>query len=380
MGAAATSITDAKRNESELRPNLKLAKKLAEVMGEIGYVQKRGKNAFHGYNYVKAADLAHAVRSRLASRNVIMLSDLVSSETREISANDGKVMQFCDVILSYTFHDGDTGESFSFRCPGSGADRGDKAVYKALTGSLKYAIRNAFLVPDESDPEADSKTDRDLEPDKKLQGHTYKTVWNGKNVEFHDFEHKSHEYCPQCKKDFEKLPPTAETGPDTQTQSIRKVGEKSPAEVSGREPPAPTQDKKKPDTIKAFLGDMVKAKEHLGKDVYYTILGANGVEHANELRTNDARKKVHQAMQEAYLDRKKSQPKPDLSEMMLKVCEGSGRTADSLLAYLAFMVHGDATKSLDGKESIMLPFVEAMLKKPPDEVRSLLAKYESELF
>jgi hypothetical protein len=37
---------------------------------------------------------------------------------------------------------------------------GDKAVLKAQTGALKYALRNAFLVPDDTDPEGDETTDK----------------------------------------------------------------------------------------------------------------------------------------------------------------------------------------------------------------------------
>jgi hypothetical protein len=43
---------------------------------------------------------------------------------------------------------------------GTGTDKGDKAVYKAMTGALKYGLRHAFLIPDESDPEADTSTDK----------------------------------------------------------------------------------------------------------------------------------------------------------------------------------------------------------------------------
>src|SRR5207244_7798356 len=43
---------------------------------------------------------------------------------------------------------------------GTGTDKGEKSVFKAMTGALKYGLRNAFLIPDESDPEADSSVDK----------------------------------------------------------------------------------------------------------------------------------------------------------------------------------------------------------------------------
>ena len=132
-----------------------LVKKLAEIMAEIDHVEKRGRNDFHKYNYVKAADLTHIVRDKLAARHIMFIPD--TEETRQFVIPAAKVdksdNQAILLTVRYTFYDGESGESISFRVPGCGADAGDKGVYKALTGSLKYALREAFLIPDESDPE-----------------------------------------------------------------------------------------------------------------------------------------------------------------------------------------------------------------------------------
>lgn len=137
-----------------------LVRKLAEVMGEIDFVAKLGRNEFQKYNYMRAADLAHAVRDKLSKRSIIMLSDVVEIRCYEIPAREG-VMQAIDLKVKYTFYDGDSKETLSFHGYGTGTDRGDKAAYKAHTGALKYAIRNSFLVPDESDPE-EEKTDKGI--------------------------------------------------------------------------------------------------------------------------------------------------------------------------------------------------------------------------
>jgi hypothetical protein len=129
-----------------------LVSKLAEIVSEIDHVEKRGRNEFHKYDYVKAADLANVVRDKLAARKIVMISDVLNSE-RFIIPGDKGDQQAVLLTVQYTFHDGESAETLSFRVPGCGADKGDKGVYKALTGSLKYALRNAFLIPDESDPE-----------------------------------------------------------------------------------------------------------------------------------------------------------------------------------------------------------------------------------
>lgn len=137
-----------------------LVKKLARIVSEIDHVDKRGTNEFHKYKYVKAADLAHAARKKLADANVILLSSVIYREDSKYETKNGETYLLSNIQVRYTFHDGDSGEQLSFDMPGSGADKGDKGIYKAITGSLKYALRNAFLVPDDSDPEADSSIDK----------------------------------------------------------------------------------------------------------------------------------------------------------------------------------------------------------------------------
>ena len=71
-------------------------------------------------------------------------------------------MQAVDVKMEFSFFDGDCPETVPIvlHSYGTGTDKGDKAVYKAQTGALKYGLRHAFLIPDESDPEADSSVDK----------------------------------------------------------------------------------------------------------------------------------------------------------------------------------------------------------------------------
>lgn len=148
----------------------KLVNKLAEVMAEIDHVEKRGRNESQSYDYVKAADLANIVRKKLASRKVMMLSSVEEATHFQVErppdaqGNQRSPMLGVHIKVKYTFHDGETGEQLSFNGFGTGLDTGDKAIYKAHTGALKYALRNAFLVPDEKgDPEADEKVDKEVE-------------------------------------------------------------------------------------------------------------------------------------------------------------------------------------------------------------------------
>ena len=54
--------------------------------------------------------------------------------------------------MAYTFTDVDTGEEITAKVAGEGLDPGDKAPYKAMTGALKYALLQSFLLATGDDP------------------------------------------------------------------------------------------------------------------------------------------------------------------------------------------------------------------------------------
>jgi hypothetical protein len=138
-----------------------LLKKLAAMVKAIDNVEKTGYNEFQKYKYVKAADVAWMVRKALSAANVYMVSDVVEARNYTIPAKEG-FMQAVDVKMEFSFFDGDAPDTLPivFHSYGTGTDKGDKAIFKAQTGALKYGLRHAFLVPDDSDPEADISTDQ----------------------------------------------------------------------------------------------------------------------------------------------------------------------------------------------------------------------------
>lgn len=138
----------------------KLVKKLAEVMKEVQYIQKRGFNNFHKYSYATEADVNDHVRESLAKRNVIMIPNVKTHSYREHTNNSGKKEYIVTVEVEFTFHDGDTGETMTFTTFGEGQDAGDKGTYKAITGAQKYALMKAFMIPTGDDPEADYTVDQ----------------------------------------------------------------------------------------------------------------------------------------------------------------------------------------------------------------------------
>jgi len=134
-----------------------LASKIAKVMQAVGYVEKGGTNSAQGYKFVQASAVADKVRSELAKLNVSMTPTLV--EPMGFGQTPSGKQSLVTLRFTWTLTDGDTGETITWQSVGTGADSGDKAVYKAATGALKYALLTGFLIPTGDDPEADSRTD-----------------------------------------------------------------------------------------------------------------------------------------------------------------------------------------------------------------------------
>jgi len=151
-----------------------LVQKLIQVYEEIDHIQKAGHNKNQNYYFVRAADLVRAVRKALLKVGVYAEVNLVTEKQYTIARaeRNGQAstpFNAADVRCTIVFHDGDTSDTLTASGLGSGFDGGDKAVYKAQTGSIKYALRNAFLLPDEADPEADETVDECPEPARPAQ-------------------------------------------------------------------------------------------------------------------------------------------------------------------------------------------------------------------
>jgi hypothetical protein len=131
---------------------LNLRQKLAEVRRRIGYVQKRGRNERFNYSYVTAADIAGSVGDILSELGVIVIPSL-EEISYESAAGRGEARLMARVIMAYTFADVDSDEEVIATAAGQGLDAGDKAPYKAMTGALKYALLQTFLLATGDDPE-----------------------------------------------------------------------------------------------------------------------------------------------------------------------------------------------------------------------------------
>ena len=132
----------------------KLFGKMAKVLGEVSRVPKNGRNEFHRYDYVTESDLVDLLRGLMAKNGIAFFVSCEDEPTR-IDMGDGKNGPLTRVKMTAHFGCSETGETMSVTFYGEGQDKGDKGVYKAYTGAIKYMLMKTFLVSTGDDPEVD---------------------------------------------------------------------------------------------------------------------------------------------------------------------------------------------------------------------------------
>jgi hypothetical protein len=139
-----------------------LVAKLAKVMAETRWVEKKGRNSFFNYDYAKESDILDAVRTKLADHGIFVFTSIESTDFKETGkrTRDGSPVNLVFVKTKHTFWDGETGETIEVFGSGCGEDSGDKGIYKAITGAMKYFISKNFLISTGDDPEKDEDADK----------------------------------------------------------------------------------------------------------------------------------------------------------------------------------------------------------------------------
>jgi hypothetical protein len=135
-------------------PKALLFQKILQVQKQLVPLEKSGKNTFQKYAYSTAGDVLEPARQACNLHNLVINASVTSHNVEA-----GKAC----VVVTVTLTDPETGEFTSYSAPGyaenfsheKGKPTGDKALYVAITGATKYAIRTLFCLPSEDDPERD---------------------------------------------------------------------------------------------------------------------------------------------------------------------------------------------------------------------------------
>ena len=142
-----------------------LFKKLLNVQKHLKPVAESGKNTFQKYKYATSIDVLEPVKKTCNEFGLFIYLDVVDSQIEPGRAT-------CKICL--TVVDSDTGESLSITAFGHAEDwshkenrpTGDKAIYKAITGATKYAVRAMFVLPSSDDPENSRESNNDFSNNK----------------------------------------------------------------------------------------------------------------------------------------------------------------------------------------------------------------------
>jgi hypothetical protein len=122
---------------------------------------KDGKNRHQSYEYITEKQYKNNFKQARAEAGLLWKMEEVGHEYL------GTISDKMHLILT-SFRgrliDPDTGDYEEYLFSGSGADNGDKALYKAYTGGLKFFLASNYLVAEGNDPENDAEEVRAAKP------------------------------------------------------------------------------------------------------------------------------------------------------------------------------------------------------------------------
>ena len=140
---------------------------LRKLLMEKGILVKGAVNDFDNYEYFSEAQYKELFTELFSKCGI----EFDSTETN-VQLIDGTDKQKFGVFVTIEFQmsDMDTGYTMKSIHSGIAFDKGDKALYKAKTGALKYFFATTFLVATKDDPErADEEAPKKANNYKKQQ-------------------------------------------------------------------------------------------------------------------------------------------------------------------------------------------------------------------
>ena len=139
---------------------LKKWAKLREIMAGFEW-EKDGKNPYQQYKYITEAQYKRNFEKAL--QEVGLLWKMETLDTIFHGTISDK-MHLIEAKFRGQLIDPDTGEFEEFLFNGTGADNGDKALYKAVTGGHKFFLASNFNVAEGNDPENDEEVEAPKRP------------------------------------------------------------------------------------------------------------------------------------------------------------------------------------------------------------------------
>jgi hypothetical protein len=174
-----------------------ILKKLHKIQTEVEKMEKDGYNDFQNYNYLSETQVTLKIKKLLDENKVIFNHS--SQFTNVITFQNAKGLTnfLTNILVKYSFYDIESGEKMRGEVCGQGTDSGDKGVYKAITGAIKYIFMKNFLIPTGDDPENEKKP---------ISQPTYQPVPQTTNQPANNQQN-----CPKCGAEMVYNPKTGKT-------------------------------------------------------------------------------------------------------------------------------------------------------------------------
>lgn len=134
-----------------------ISKALAKAQAEAPGIQKSGNNTFDKYKYANLEDYIDGVKPVLTANKLSMMFSCESIETLPGRATKNGGTEHVSRLMLAARLTHESGEWVEITVPGEGQDRGDKGVYKAMTGARKYAVACLLGLATTDDPESDGR-------------------------------------------------------------------------------------------------------------------------------------------------------------------------------------------------------------------------------
>ena len=146
-----------------------IIKALADVMRDIKYVGKDGKNDFDNYNFRGIDGVMNAVGPVFRKHGVVAIPEVVDYKRATVESSNGRAMTSVALQMRVHFY-GPAGDSIDATVWGEAFDRGDKATAKAHSVAFRTALLQTLCLPTQ-DPDPDefsyqiSKTSSEVSPE-----------------------------------------------------------------------------------------------------------------------------------------------------------------------------------------------------------------------
>ena len=142
--------------ETNTKDKLSLFQKLHKIMTEVGYLKKDKRNDFQKYNYLSEEQVKTKLHELFVKHGIIFTVNVIDMDVQRV-VSGGKDKATTGISVEYAFTDTDTAYTLDGTFTGYGEDAGDKGLYKAITGAIKYILTTTFLIPTGDDAEKHSE-------------------------------------------------------------------------------------------------------------------------------------------------------------------------------------------------------------------------------